>query len=158
MSDDIDNRLIDYDDNYREYDVTDITWVLGTDVPYLVDDGDVLAIVIVPTADGEQLPNSARWYYGEIDGVLPSAYYMETQVLITEQNYDWIKSEVTRKRRTYYLQEQDVEDLTHDIIIQILEDKVATGKWGATIIKVLNRNKQRILRNKEKTRIPNEVL
>ena len=83
---------------------------------------------------------------------------METQVLITEQNYDWIKSEVTRKRRTYYLQEQDVEDLTHDIIIQILEDKVATGKWGATIIKVLNRNKQRITRNKEKTRIPNEVL
>ena len=53
MSDDIDNRLIDYDDNYREYDVTDITWVLGTDVPYLVDDGDVLAIVIVPTVDGE---------------------------------------------------------------------------------------------------------
>jgi len=53
MSDDIDNRLIDYDDNYREYDVGDITWTLGTNVPYLVDNGDIIAIVIVPTDDGE---------------------------------------------------------------------------------------------------------
>ena len=77
---------------------------------------------------------------------------------MTEQDYDWIKSEVIHKRHTYYLQDQDVMDLTHDIVVEILEDQVARGKWGVTINKVLNRNKQRIVRNREKTRLPQEVL
>ena len=55
MSDDIDNRLIDYDDNYEGEPPVDITWAVGQREPYVVDDynGDIVAIVIVPTADGE---------------------------------------------------------------------------------------------------------
>ena len=79
MSDDIANRLIDYDDNYKGEPPVDITWAVGQREPYVVDTdsgmeclesidkdawdklwayapddpSNVFAIVIVPTADGE---------------------------------------------------------------------------------------------------------
>ena len=55
MSDDIDNRLIDYDDNY-EGEPRNTIWAMGSAGVYhadYLDNGDVLAIVIVPTSDGE---------------------------------------------------------------------------------------------------------
>lgn len=83
---------------------------------------------------------------------------MDIQVLI-EDNYEWLKQLVLYKRFVYYYPIQDVEDLTHDIILVLLEENVVDKEeWGRVIHRVLDKHTKRRKRNKEKVRIPAFVL
>ena len=83
---------------------------------------------------------------------------MEIRVLV-EENYEWLKQLVAHKRYVYYYPRHEVEDLTHDIVVELIEQEVVDkGEWGRIIHRVLDRHTKRRKRNKEKIRIPDEVL
>ncbi len=83
---------------------------------------------------------------------------MDISILI-EENYEWLKRIVAKKRFTYNYSVQDIDDLTHDIIVELMEQNaVDVGGWGRHIHRVLDRKYKQRIRNKEKARIPDDVL
>lgn len=83
---------------------------------------------------------------------------MDIRILV-EENYDWLKQVVAHRRFTYNYSVTDIEDLTHDIIVELLTKNVVDrGKWGSTIHKVLDKHNKRKRRNRETIPIPSEVV
>ena len=83
---------------------------------------------------------------------------MDIRILV-EKNYEWLKQVVAHRRFVYFYPAADIDDLTHDIIVELLEDNVVDkGEWGSVIHRVLDRQSKRRKRNRETYRIPNELL